>query len=274
MKRIVFAALFLTGCGDFVPIDQANLPAPSSSQKPPTYLTLPGPDPGGGLPFTSLHFVVEGYGTVPQDKAQTVEKIFSEITDETGLYSFKPEENYRVVIYQTQEEFLRKTGQPQWSGGMKTGRGVFTYEQDNVDATLAHEITHIIFGDLLGQEEHKHRWLNEGLAVYIEAHFDRWKRFDDVQAEWHERIHSAPLLTMDAILDFKPYSEKDREVGIWYATVADLTAFLIQNGGNLNFSLFLKALAAGFTPDQALVQAYPGKYASLNELYAVWKGTL
>jgi hypothetical protein len=265
--------LFLPACADFVPLEPSDMPQPS--QQKPSYRTIQGPDPGSGLPLTTLHFTVEGYGATVQDKAQVVEKIFGEIVNQTALYSFKPQENYRVVIYQSKEEFQRKTGQPDWSGGMKTGRGVFTYEQDDVDSVLAHEITHIIFGEFMEAEESKHRWLNEGLAMYIDAHFEHNRRYDDIEGEWVARMRAEPpLMRLDDILSFKPYSEQDRAVRLWYSTSADFTAFLIKNGGAFNFSLFLKALKEGAPIDQALMQAYPGKYRTLAELYAVWRGTL
>lgn len=270
----VIALLFLSGCAGFVPMDQSELQAQKTLSQKPTYRTLPGPDPGSGLPLSTLHFTIEGYGAIVQEKAQTLETIFSEIMNQTALYSFKPKENYRVVIYLTKEEFQRKTGQPDWSGGMKTGRGVFTYEQDGVDSVLAHEMTHIIFGEFMEAEGNNHRWLNEGLAMYIDAHFESRRRFDDVASEWRERLRAEPLMTLDAILAFKPYSEKDRSVRLWYATAADFTSFLIRNGGAFNFSLFLKELKNGTPIDQALSSAYPGKYRSLQELYAVWRGTL
>lgn len=272
MRRAFLALLFLPACAGFVPMDPSETPT-DVSQKP-TYHTIAGPDPGAGLPLTTLHFVVEGYGAVVQEKAQVLEKIFNEIVNQTALYSFKPEENYRVVIYRTPQEFRSKTGQPGWSGGMKTGRGVFTFEQDNVDAVLAHEITHIIFGEFLEKEEVNYRWLNEGLAMYIDAHFDAGRRYDDIEEEWLGRLRAEPLMSLDDILAFKPYSEKDRAVRLWYSTVAHFTAFLIKNGGAFNFSLFLKALKEGAAVDQALMQAYPGKYRTLEELYAVWRGTL
>jgi hypothetical protein len=128
--------------------------------------------------------------------------------------------------------------------------------------------------EFMEAEGNNHRWLNEGLAMYIDAHFESRRRFDDVASEWRERLRAEPLMTLDAILAFKPYSEKDRSVRLWYATAADFTSFLIRNGGAFNFSLFLKELKNGTPIDQALSSAYPGKYRSLQELYAVWRGTL
>ncbi len=270
---VLFACLF-PACANFVPLDMSEMPQNPVTQKP-TYKSIPGPDAGSGLPLTTLHFTIEGYGSIVQEKAQVVEKIFSEVTNQTALYSFKPEENYRIVIYRSQQEFRDKTDQPEWSGGMKFGRGVFTFEQGDVDSVLAHEITHIIFGEFMGEEGNKHRWLNEGLAMYIDAHFEPRRRFDDVQSDWRGRLRAEPpLMPLDDILSFKPYSEKDRAVRLWYSTVADFTTYLIKNGGAFNFSLFLKELKNGLPADQALMAAYPGKFRSLDELYAVWKGTL
>lgn len=272
MKFFLFIAFVLSGCANFVPLDE--VPSSKATPQPLGYRDIAGVDAGSGLPFTSLHFVVEGYGAMPIDKSQTLEKIFTTVMDKTALYSFKPKENYRAVIYRTQEEYRAKTGQPEWSGGMKLGRGVFTFEQYDVDSVLAHEITHIIFGEFMEGQEQKYRWLNEGLAMYIEAHFEPGKQVNDIQAAWVSRMREVPILTLDEILRFKPYSEKARDVELWYATVADFTAFLIQNGGAFNFSLFLKQLREGGSVDQALTQAYPGKYRSMEELYAVWRGTL
>jgi hypothetical protein len=270
LKRFVLLpVLFLfAGCAGFVPIDEA----PRGVAAAPA--DIPGPDPGAGVPIRTMNFLVEGYGTTPQANTTLVEKIYSEVTTQTALSTFRPKENYRVVIYKDAQEFRTKTGQPEWSGGMKYKNGVYTYEQNGIETVLSHEITHVIFGDFMGRATANYRWLNEGLAMAIEARFTPGQTWEGQLASWASQVRGKPLMPLAQILSFQPYSEETKSVEVWYATSASLVGYLIDNGGAFNFSVFLSTLRGGGTLDQAFQTAYPGKYKSADELYSLWRATV
>jgi len=269
--HVVLLAGVLNSCAFLESLEVQTDPkaVPDSSPKE---KVIRGPDPGAGLPLRTLYFEVEGYGDTTQNKATVAEKIYSTVMDQTALYSFKPKENYRLVIYKDKREYEEKTKQPEWSGGMSYKNGVYTYEQGGIDAVLAHEITHLIFGEFMGEEAQNHRWLNEGLAMYIDAHFHSVETYDQQSGGWLERIKPSDIYTLKEILEFKVYSERSRNVNRWYNTVASLTAYLIEDGGSFPFSLFLTELKAGVSPDKALEKTYPGKFRSLEELHSLWMG--
>jgi hypothetical protein len=273
---IVLLVMALTSCSVFVPLspDELSQPINPAAGRLEINNTLPGPDPGAGLPLQTLHFVIEGYGSIPTQLSTVVESIYAEVMNQTALYSFKPKHNYRVVIYKTPEEFRAKTGQPEWSGGMKTGTSVFTYEQAMINVVLAHEITHVIFGEFMQQSGFGYRWLNEGLAMYIEAHFDPVRNYEGIRSMWNHQIRENIPMDIESIVKFSPYSEEAKYVSVWYSTVASMTGFLIQRGSALNFSLFLKELKNGTDIERAIQLAYPGKFNSLQQLYDSWRGSL
>lgn len=271
--NLLFSLLIVvlgSGCA-YIPVDVPTAAVPGRGAAG----EIAGPDPGAGIPVRTLNFIVEAYGNTTQRKAEIVEKIYAEVMNRTALYSFKPKDNYRVVIYQSRVEYQDKTGQPEWSGGMKTGRGVYTFDQPGVDVVLAHEITHLIFGEFLGKPGEELRWLNEGLAMVIEARFLENMSYAERSERWNTILQQDDIvLTMDEIVAFRPYSEETRDVNKWYNTVASLTGFLVDTGGAFNFSLFLRGIRDGASVNDALRNAYPGKYSTLGELYTLWRAAL
>lgn len=198
------------------------------------------------------------------------EKIYSRIMDATALYSFKPRENYRLVIYKDKDEFTRKTGQPEWSGGLNTGREIFSYEQPGLAMVLAHETTHLIFSEYLEGQVKSLRWLNEGLAQNIEILFHPIATPDSMRDEWRSEIRKTKLMSLEEIMAMNPYRASESRVALWYKTSASLTGYLLERGGTFNFSLFLKSLKMGRGLNEALTSAYPGKFKSWEGLYSAW----
>jgi len=272
-KANLIPVLFLLGgCAALWDENPVEPPVPSPQNASLQPKRIPGPDPGFGGPYPSLHFVIEGYSEFPQQVAEISEKIYSEVMNKTALYSFKPQENYRIVVYKNKEEFATKTGQPDWSGGLNTGREVFSYEQAGLNMVLAHEITHLIFSEFLGDRTKEFRWLNEGLAMNIEILFHPTLTPDEQKREWEEVLAKSPKFSMEEIIAFNPYKENPERVNVWYKTAASLTGYFLDKGGAFNFSLFLKAVRSGMRVDDAFKSVYSGKFGSAEELFTLWKG--
>ena len=101
----------------------------------------PGLD-AGAQENSSLHFRVKAYGqSAVLDISAQAESAYTRIMTDTGLNSFMPRGLYQIVVYGTQDEYRKKTGQPDWSGGVAVGNAIYTYFSPRLDAVLSHEVT-------------------------------------------------------------------------------------------------------------------------------------
>lgn len=266
---LVVAAALLSAC---VPIDEVDTGMPPPSQTPIRADGQPFADlDAGAAQLDSLHFTIRAYG---QDSARLVgdgaEQSYQRVMLDTNLYSFQPRTLYKIVVYGSQEEYLRKTLQPAWSGGCSVGRSIYTFSGPAMQQTIAHEMTHLIWYEFMGRTDMDSRWVNEGLAVYeqIKAAGNR-----DPFTMQRGTLRVTPL-TMDQLIHLVPATERDQTVALWYAESEDLVRFLMERGGRMGFSQFLSALKDGRTWDDAVGSAFVGQWRNMNEAYVAWQGSL
>jgi hypothetical protein len=268
MRRFLpaFAAAFFCGCV-VIPgaVDEDRL-APRSAI---TGEVFPGLDAGFNE-SQGLHFLVRAYGS---GKAQQIVDIaeadYQRIMMDTGLSSFKPLGGlYRVIIYATSDEYLKKTGQPNWSSGLSIGNAIYTYEGSHVERVLCHEMTHLIFYEFMGRALLDHRWVNEGLAVYEEGKAGR-----PAGASTPAAPHPAGWqpLSMETMIRMIPASEREYTVNAWYAQAESLVRFMIERGGRIGFGQFLTALRQDVPFDKALPLAFPGVWRDLADFEVSWR---
>lgn len=254
------AFLLLLAAAGCVSVDEIAEPGASA---PASDAAFPGLDPGASR-LDSLHFRVSAYGA---DKAQAAselsEALYRKVMEDTALYSFMPRELYPLVLYATREEYLRKTGLPQWSAGVSAGRALYMHEGPGLRPILAHEMTHLIFGEYMGRHDPSLRWVNEGLAVYEEQ---------EASGEWRGRPTSRPIPFREMV-NLAPLGEKDALVNDWYGQVGSVVRFMIERGGHVGFGEFLKALKEGRSVDDAVRQGFPGHWTSLAALETSWSAT-
>ncbi|MBI4055677.1 MAG: hypothetical protein HY402_06070 [Elusimicrobia bacterium] len=241
-------------------------------------------DPGF-LEWPSLHFVVYGYDlSLLQEVSQRAEEVYEKIMQDTGLYSFidvgslRPWELYPVALYANREEYLQKTRMPEWSQGALLGNAIHTFPGAHLSSTLAHEMSHLIFHEFMrqglsGVAAGRLRWLNEGLAMYEELQFLAPAERSRVQAQKQASLKSEGL-SFEKMRTFEPQSEEGRLVHLWYLQVESVVRFLVERGGRLGFSIFLKELRSSKTLDQVLPSAFPGKWSDLTSLEATWRASL
>ena len=256
--------------------------------------------------YQSLHFIVQSKNYDRSGKtAESCEEVYKKIMFDTNLLSFKPRENYRVVIYENQREYSQMTGYPLWSGGgavttplglvlpdereIKARTAIDTFDPAASLPLFAHEITHLVFNEFMDtfspDDFDKARWLNEGLATYEEMQF--YPEFDRGELLRLTR----PLVRQNAFpirsaVEFKPFHEPVRSVGsyifrgetryftnidIWYWQVRDLVGFLVEKRGRYNFFVLINDLKQKKGLEDALNDAYPGDWRSLEELEREWK---
>jgi len=228
----------------------------------------------GAQENSSLHFKVKAYGqdTVLAVSAQA-EAAYTRIMTDTGLNSFMPRGLYQIVVYGTQDEYRKKTGQPDWSGGVAVGNAIYTYSSARVDAVLSHEVTHLIWFEYMGRVNPDHRWVNEGLAVFQENKAVGSRGQGDLFSSVRGTMRSQTI-PMDQMIRLVPATERAYEVSLWYAQAESMVRFMIERGGRIGFSQFLGALRYDKNLDQAVAEGFPGSWRTLEELERDWKRSL
>ncbi|OIO08166.1 MAG: hypothetical protein AUJ52_08775 [Elusimicrobia bacterium CG1_02_63_36] len=253
-------ASVLVGCVPLPAEDAGNSPPPPRS----SMREFEDLDPGA-KELVSLHFSVRAYGSGNADAVSALcENLYSRLMNDTGLYSFLPREPYRVIVYGDREEYLRKTGMPQWSGGLSAGNAIYAYESRNLPGVLAHEMTHLIFREYLDRDDLSLRWVNEGLAVYEER--------EALAAQGYAAdLSRDPVLSFQEMLLLAPMDERERNVSAWYRQVGSVVRFLIERGGRVGFGQFMRALKDGQRAGDALRTGFPAQWRDLDALETSWR---
>lgn len=252
---LLAAAALLSGACVSLPAGDGPLPSALPSEA-----TFPRLDPGAQR-LASLHFETSAYSSDGAKAAsETAEALYRRIMEDTGLYSFMPRELYPLVVYGSHDEYLRKTGLPQWSGGVSVGRAVYLSEGGGFRPILAHEMTHLIFNEFMGRSDASQRWVNEGLAVYEE---------EEARGGLRGRAFSQAIPFREMV-QLAPLGERDVVVGDWYSQVGSVVRFMIERGGRVGFGEFLKALRDGRPLDEAIRAGFPGNFSGTGALEAAW----
>jgi hypothetical protein len=246
-------------------------PTPASS-----FGAVSGAFPGldaGAADQQSLHFETRAYGAdVASAVSASAERDYQSIMTDTGLYSFQPKGLYQIVVYGTQDEYRKKTGQPEWSAGVCVGNAIYTYASPRLEGVLAHEMTHLIWFEFMGGRlTPQQRWVNEGLAVYEESKASN--RGQELFSALLPGLRANPL-PMDQIENLAPNTERAYDASVWYAQAESMVRFLIERGGRIGFAQFLTALRDGQTFDAAVAAGFPGQWTTLAAYYSDWKRSL
>lgn len=253
----------------------ACVPYPGEAPDPGTTTIAQGPFgalDAGAARVETLHFEVRGYGgPETQRLAESAEAAYNRIMVDTDLFSFKPKGLYQIVVYGSQEEYRRKTGQPDWSAGVSVGDAIFTFARPGVEMTLAHEMTHLIFFEFMGRVEPDHRWVNEGLAVYEETKAATAAGYRaDLFGEARARVRTNPI-PMDQMIRLTPATEREHTVSAWYAQAESMIRYMVERGGRMGFSQFLTALRDARPLDAAIGGAFPGKWRDSGDFHRDWQ---
>jgi hypothetical protein len=232
----------------------------------------PGLDPGANEQ-QGLHFKVKAYGA---DTARAVsdmcEAAYTRVMTDTGLYSFQPRGMYEIVVYGSQDEYRKKTGQPDWSAGVTVGNAIYTFYSADLNGVLSHEMTHLIWFEFMnGRLSDQQRWVNEGLAVYEEAKARAGGR--ELFANFLPTLRSAAL-PMDQLQNLAPNTERAYDASVWYAESESMIRFMIEKGGRIGFGQFLSSIRDGQGFDAAIYAGFPGQWRTLADFENDWKRSL
>jgi hypothetical protein len=232
----------------------------------------PGLDPGASE-LSGLHFKIHAYGSQTAQQVMDVcDQAYTRIMTDTGLYSFQPRGMYGVVVYGSQDEYRKKTGQPDWSAGVTVGNAIYTWYSPVLNGVLSHEMTHLIWFEYMnGRLSDQQRWVNEGLAVYEEA--KARNRGYELFGGFLATLRSAPT-PMDQLMNLAPNTERAYDASLWYAESESLVRFMIERGGRIGFGQFLAAIQQGQGYDAAIYAGFPGQWRTLEDFYNDWKRSL
>ncbi len=272
MKRVALAAcLFLSSCVSLDQLPPGAIPVDTANAKPDvTY-----PDPDGTLATViGTHFTLKGYPQSDMEALKALcEDIFSKISTEIGLYTFLASQNFNVVSYKDQDEYRKKTQQPEWSQAVISGQTIYLYyPNSSLEPVLAHQISHLILRSYLADRMVKFKWLDEGLAMHVE-----YARMSEMDRSAYNASKAAQLrdrrMAFSQMSFFVTNTEELRRTDPWYQQVESVVSYLLAQGSPLAFAQFLSELRV-VEIDQAISDSYPAKFRSFTDLEAAWKYTI
>ncbi len=170
-------------------------------------------------------------------------------------------------VYGTQSSFQTAMGQADTVGGVAlpeirscfalVAPGDVSYGQ----SVMAHEVTHIAFGDATQNPYHSPpRWLNEGLAVYMSDGYNSSNRQLVSQA-----VRAGTLRSLFALSDFFPYDAS--RIFLAYAESVSAVDFMVRKYGQPAVAKLVKAYASGVTDDEAFTGALGVDVAGFNSAW-------
>ena len=228
----------------------------------------------GGKVVSSQHFMLAAYGDDAQKDSDIAEADYTQLTQDIGMVTFLPLAPYKVVVYASQDEYLKKTGQPNWSIGVVASDGsgsIYTYASDRLPGTLSHLITQSVILEYLNQNLlDQQRWLLAGLETYEEFKtLNRRGIYDGFTA-----LLSSQPIPLDQLENMYPPDERGYDVTLWFAESYGIVRWLIESGGKINFATFLSSVRDGKSFDEAVQSAYPGRWNSLQDVLSDWQRSL
>jgi hypothetical protein len=220
-----------------------------------------------------VHFVKDK--AFAQKTLNEAEKYYVTITKGLGYPKhdnfWQWENRVKIYIYESRAEFRKATGAPDWAAGKanhnkKEVAGV----QDArgfLAGVLPHELTHLIFRDIVGFGDDIPLWLNEGVAMWYEKG-RRTPATLSVRSLLKSKKH-LPLKAL-VLMDIRT-SHNKALAGRYYDECITVVGYLLEEGGPDRFRKFCRCLRGGMTLDEALRSSYPGIIRNVGELDKAWQ---
>jgi len=212
------------------------------------------------------------------------------------------DDRVKVYLFENQETYLERTGEPEWSLGMAdyTARCIYSYMDSPrfLTSVLPHEIAHLIFRDFYTKESELAKppfWLDEGVAQWSEDKESknqiRKLARDGLKSDGLLTIQDIILLNVDYIkknpdrLHFRLVRTlKDRYTVIilspdillntFYVQSGSLVGYLIEVLGAQRFAAFCREISRERAVSNALRACYPTHFQSLSDLENAWRAYL
>ena len=218
----------------------------------------------------STHFIIY-YQQAPAEYINRlvteVEHCYKSITDYLGLARFDFwiwDNRCKIFLYPDNENYLGATGAPPWSRGnvqiRKKEISTYIWQEMFFDTILPHEMGHIIFRELVGNNKALPLWLDEGVACMQEY-------------ESKERLATAKCLVNLKLYTHLDELSKIKEASviiplIFYNEAASIVDFLLRRFGRSKFIDFCRSLRDEEDWEQSLKGVY--RLKNLDELEKLW----
>ncbi|MCF7871024.1 MAG: hypothetical protein K9L95_00045 [Candidatus Omnitrophica bacterium] len=215
----------------------------------------------------SSHFIINYQEGVDRAYARKIkeksEHFYKKITQEFHLVRDKLwlwDNRAKIFIAKDKEEYLRNFYCPDWSAACVDyqTKTIYTYpSQKDFIAILAHELTHIIFREYI-ERGSLPLWLDEGMALYIEANF-AGSEYHDFLYQIQERVKNNNFIPFEKIMNLKTFDLKDKtvsEVNIFYLQSFSMINFIVKRYHKHRFSQFLWNLKNESDVEKALSKTY------------------
>ncbi len=230
------------------------------------------------------HFIV--YYEVKEDESlarlvlRNAEDYYEKIANQIGYARYSNfwtwDERAKIIVFSSQEAFMRETGQPAWSKGGSSGRDLrllqsrviitFRQEEDFLDGLLPHEIGHLILRDFVGFNTKLPLWFEEGVAQLQEkGKKERVAGVIKTIVKGKERIPFDILMNLDIRKE-----EDSKKVSIFYAQSLSIIDFMIRSYGSSNFGTFCRSLKSGHGWQEALPLSFSTFIHSMDDLEKKW----
>lgn len=179
-----------------------------------------------------------------------------------------------IVITNTDEEFAAWKNEADYAAGMAFPESYLTIQsvEDQVDyrdwlsEVIPHEISHIYFGRLIEKQHFLPRWLDEGIATYLE-YSDHWDEWRDIQGAYAADAIQ-PLTDLE-----RDFGENDIEIYSSYAESYYAILYMDEVYGKESISTLLQEYSKGSTPENAFDQAFGVSPKQFSSDYMTWLET-
>lgn len=211
----------------------------------------------------------EGDSSFAQQLIDAADEAVARLSAEFGVLLEQP---VRFYIYANAWDLQGSLVNPDvWTGGVAYPAYdaiMIGIETDNLDwgkRTVAHELGHLIIGELVyGPFGWLPTWLDEGIAMNAEGELS-----DNFQDRLDQAISNDTLFSVRSIASSFP-SDSDEAV-LCYAESHSVVKFLVDHYGSEKFLGLLDVFRQGSTGDEALLQVYGFDTDGLNE---AWRASL
>jgi len=220
------------------------------------------------------HFVIY-FQNAPMNFIKEVDKAaeddYTDISSAMGVRRMKTwtfDDRAVIYIYDDDEHYAASARQASWSHGVASPKGKvirsFPSAHGFFDSILPHEMTHIIFRELIGYEARVPLWLEEGVAMYYET----GQRFGADKAV--RKTIDDTFVPLDQLSNmFLTSGDSQEKVELFYQESASAVNFLIEQLGSHKFRLFCRKLEEGNSFGQAIAAIYT-RQKNLDGLNKAW----
>lgn len=226
--------------------------------------------------YVSKHFIIYSYSRKKAAYlAKKAEVVAGRVIGHSGVSKFAPWKTKAIIIlYKNNSEYVKETGQPGWSGGtagmLTRGaiihRVIYLYEgaPNLFSSILPHEITHLVFMQIMGPSANIPLWLNEGLAVYEQKNKGRSLKIITAR-----NMRGNDYISLDNLIKYEKVPEGKTE--LFYGASAGLVEYLFVVLSRTYYVKMISLLKQGASSYEAFRGAYGKAFKSFSSMERGWK---